>query len=88
MRPSLRTVTHDSNYMVSPHALHGICRANGLRAVKEILSETPVKGTTLIAIRGPEGALGGVYMGKPPSESAANFDECPWQERMLQVLNG
>lgn len=60
----------------------------GLRAVKEILSETPEKRPTLIVIRGPEGALGGVYMGKPPSESAANFDECPWQERMLRVLNG
>lgn len=59
----------------------------GLRAVKEILSETPEKRPTLIVILGPEGALGGVYMGKPPSESAS-YDECPWQERMLQVLNG
>ena len=59
----------------------------GLRAVKEILSETPEKRPTLIVIRGPEGALGGVYMGKPPSESAL-YAECPWQERMLRVLNG
>jgi len=84
---SLTLVSNTQEYSEWDFYTEGEFDEEGLRAVKEILSETPEKRPTLIVIRGPEGALGGVYMGKPPSESAS-YAECPWQERMLQVLNG
>ncbi len=84
---SLTIVSNTGEYNEWHFYTEGEFDEEGLRAVKEILSETPDKRTTVILIRGPVGVLGCVKVGKPPSESA-DYDECPWQERMLQVLNG
>ena len=57
----------------------------GLRAIKEILTE-PVDGKRVwVRIEGPDGLLGTVKVGKPRARPKA-YEQHPWEERMQEVL--
>ena len=57
----------------------------GLRAIKEILTE-PVDGKgAWVRIEGPDGLLGTVEVGKPQARPKA-YEQHPWEERMQEVL--
>ena len=59
----------------------------GFRAIKEILTEPVDEKGAWVRIEGPDGLLGKVEVGKPRARPKA-YEQHPWQERMLQVLNG
>lgn len=57
----------------------------GLRAIKEILTE-PVDGKGVwVRIEGPDGLLGTVEVGKPQARPES-YEKDPWEERMQEVL--
>lgn len=57
----------------------------GLRAIKEILTE-PVDGKDArVIIEGPDGLLGEVGVGKLPTKPES-YEKYPWEERMQDVL--
>ena len=57
----------------------------GLRAIKEILTE-PVDGKRVwVRIEGPDGLLGTAEVGMPRMRPKA-YEQHPWEERMWEVL--